>query len=186
MTPTITRPLMDGDRGNILPSRAGATYKAVVPAAARTTTIPTLIRMPRPAPRSWAPVSPRNDNADQKVSTPRRIASMTLRRTFGERRRSHRQRGAELRPVRGARTEVTAVVIVRIGDRGETPSASAGLNRPMARENSPICGIVIPTLAASVGLLPARREPTVLAAILPAMNTAVTIREGRIKFGRVR
>ena len=106
------------------------------------------------------------------------MAGMLRRKRRGDRQSSQRVKGSAARPVNGARTDVTAVAMVRMGERGETPRASEGLSRPIARENSPICGIVIPTRFASRGLCPARIEPTVFAAIFPTMNTPTTTSPG--------
>ena len=139
-----------------------------------------LMRMRRVMLRNSSPDEPGSDSIDQNMFTARLIPSITRRKGPGEWRPAHSANGPAARPVSGASTEVTAVAIDRIGLSADAPAMSEGVRRPMARENSPIWGIVIPTLMASEGLRAARIEPTVLAAILPAMNTATTTRAGRM------
>ena len=47
----------------------------------------------------------------------------------------------------------------RMAPRGDTPRASDGLSRPIAKENSPICGIVMPTRNESPGTAPGQNGP---------------------------
>ena len=89
------------------------------------------------------------------------------------------KRGSDEREVSGASTEVMAVAMERMGPEcSRTPSASVGLSRPIASENSPICGIDNPTRSASSRLRPDRIEPTIFAMIFPAMNTPTTTSAG--------
>ena len=176
--PAMIRPDSEDEIGNHLPTMSGAEYIRPAPTALRTPMMQALIRMIRPALPNWSPAAPRRVNADQKKSTASWIASMKRRSAPGARPPIHRHIGAAERLVRGARTDVMAVVMESTGPNAEPPATSEGLRRPMASENSPIWGIVMPTRAASSALRPASIEPMVFATILPTMNTPTTTSPG--------
>ena len=176
--PPSASPTSSGDTGSHPAISSGSAYTAAVPTAVNITIMPMLSRMRRTTTLSISPVCPGSENADQKVAMPRCIARFTCRSAPGECLSIRSHSGIAARAVSGASTEVIAVAMATMGPITTSARVSAALTRPMARENSPICGIVAPTCAAVRVGRPARMEPIKLAAILPAINTATTASAG--------
>ena len=178
--PPIISPNSPGETGTISDNIPGSVYTAAVPMLVSTAMMQIFSRMRRTKWLTSVPTRPRKAKADQKNRMPMCIARLISRTVCGVRLPSIRHTGSAARAVRGASAAVTIVAMAKIGPIAAAPSESPALTRPIASENSPICGIVIPTRMAERVRRPARIDPTMFAATLPPIKTATTTSAGRI------